>query len=332
MRTTLKDIAQDTGLSISTVSRALNRIGGISHESVIKVQESAYRLKYPIDDEHKLPEIHSTAQIALVTNFKPGEFYSSFYNGFLKAASHRNLHIALLNVNEKDGSLLSFIRLIKKSFDAAVLFLPGLSKSDYQSLITDAGGFPMISAAPLATPVMDTIAFDNYSGGYLIAKHFHDRGYRKIGFIQGPTSKVETHLRKNGFLDYCDHHDLQLVWNFSTDYDISSGREAYTDFKNSDNKPEAIFAGNDSLAIGFIHAAIKDGCSVPGDVAIAGYDNIPMSEYQNPSLTTIDTPFTELGKHVLDSLSRVLSEPLNDFHHSGSTRLIPVRLVERESS
>lgn len=333
MKITLKDIAIDTGLSISTVSRALAKSGKISPENVKRVFESAQRLNYPIVNNLAPFELRNSVYIALVTTFHPGEFYASFFNGFVKAAAGSNIHFGLFNVCTNKDCGFRFIESIKKNnFDAAVLFLPGLSKEDYTEILELVGDFPMISAAPIATPVMDSIVFDNYSGGHLIGKHFHERGFKKIGIIQGPSSELETHLRKNGLIDYCEQNGLELVMKYRSDYDISSGKGAYEHFKNLPDKPEAIFACNDALAIGFMHSATRDGVSIPADVAIAGYDDIPMCEYQNPTLTSIHAPYDILGKNILDHLINQLNDREHDVSHSGSTKLIPVSLVEREST
>jgi DNA-binding LacI/PurR family transcriptional regulator len=333
MKITLKDIAKDTGLSISTVSRALTNSKKISRQNIKKVFESAHRLNYPFHYGSAPIDLRDSIYIALVTVFHPGEFYASFFNGFAKASQGTNIHLGLFNICEKNDCGYRFIESVKKKhFDAAVLFVPRFTKSNYQELLSRVDDFPMVSAAPLATPVMDTISFDNYSGGHLVAKHFHEKGYRKIGIIQGPSAEVETHLRKNGMVDYCEQNGLEIIWTFKTDYDISSGKRAYQDFKQLKNKPEAIFAGNDALAIGFIHSAAKDGLKAPDDFAISGYDNTPMCEYLNSPLTSVETPFEQLGKSIIELITEQLSQPDKNIRHSGSTKLIPVRLIERNST
>lgn len=333
MKITLRTIAEDTGLSISTVSRALSQNGKISRKNVKKVFESAQRLNYPIYQHAAAARFRSNFYIAVVTHCHPGEFYASFFDGFSQAAADSNAHFAMFNVSDKKSSILRFLDSIRRNhFDAAVIFLPGLSKSDYLDILDLVGDFPIVSTAPLATPVMDTIVFDNYTGGHLVAKHFQERGYRKIGSIQGPSSEVETHLRKNGLTDYCEQNGLEIVWSYKSDYDITSGKKAYEEYKRLAKKPDAIFAGNDALALGFMHSALRDGLSIPGDVAIAGYDDIPSCQYQTPTLTSVRTPYTDLGHNVMDLLLKQLSQPDTFARHSGSSKLVPVTLIKRESS
>lgn len=333
MKITLKDIAKDTGLSISTVSRVLNRSGKISSKNVQKVFDSAQRLNYPLQFNSSHKVLRDEIFIAVVTHVYPGDFYSSFFNGFTKAGEGTKVHFGLFNFCHAKDDGFKFVKSLQKNqFDAAVLFIPRLTKSDYQDLLKHSGNFPMVSAAPLATPVMDTVSFDNYSGGHLVAKHFHEKGYRKIGVIQGPSTEIETYLRKNGLVDYCEQAGLEIVWNHKTDYNISSGTKACEDFLSLDEKPDAIFASNDALALGFMHTAKKEGLKIPDDVAIAGYDDIMICEYQNPTLTSVHTPFFELGKSVLELITNQLNEKSNTIKHSGITKLIPVNLIERLST
>lgn len=332
-RVTLKDIADDTGLSISTVSRVLSNKGKISRKSVRKVFESAQRLNYPIFYTQAPTELRSSLSIALVTNFHPGEFHASFYNGFLEAAKGSGTWLALFHVERDRDKTIDLINSIKrKHFDAVVLYLPGFKKADYIELQNLNDAFPVVSAAPIATPAIDTVVFDNYSGGYLVAKYFHEQGFRKLGVIQGPSDELETHLRKNGFNDYCEQHGLEIVWKHKTDYELSSGKHAFKEFLSLSNKPEAIFFGNDALAIGFVNSAARHGLHIPADIAIAGYDNIPACEYVIPSITSVNTPHNQLGESIINLLKAKLKDPNSAKKTPISTTLVPVNLIERESS
>ncbi len=333
MKVTLKDIADDTGLSVSTVSRALARKGKISPKNEKKVFESAHRLNYPLNNIDTPINLRDNIYVALIVDSNPGEFYASLFDGFDLASKHTNFNFGLFNIANKKISALDFITSIHHNqFDAAVVFLPSFSADDYKQLIAKVGDkFPMISAAPLTTPVMDTVSFDNYRGGHLVAKHFHEKGYKKIGIIQGPSSKVEAQLRKNGLVDYCERNDLNFMWNFQTNYDPAGGQAAYDHFKSSAEKPEAIFASNDAMGIGFMQHAIRDGLSIPEDIAVASYDDLPICTYHHPTITSVHTEFESLGKNIIEMLTERFQNE-NSQPHTGYTKLVPVSLNVRESS
>lgn len=179
---------------------------------------------------------------------------------------------------------------------------------------------------------MDTVTFDNYRGGHLVASHFEELGRRKLGIIQGPANKSEAMLRKNGYIDYINLTDcLDLVWEFNGDYSFEMGKEAYEQYKQSSNKPDAIFCSNDSMAIGFVHNAIRDGLHIPDDLAIAGYDDLPICDLYTPTITSVHTPYELLGKKALELILDRLQQK-NDERHTGYTSLVPVSISVREST
>lgn len=333
-KVTLKDIAVDTDLSISTVSRALARIGKISDKNEKRIFDSAQRLGYPIKHFNTPLELRKNIFIALITSFQTGEFYSSLFDGFNVATKDTNANIALINVSDEPFSEVDLVHQLQQAkFDAAVVFLPHFNQTDYTQLIekTDPN-FPIISVAHITSPVMDTITFDNYGGGYSVGNHFLNKGYKKLGIINGPSNKSEAMLRKNGFLDFIDsREELSLVWQYDGDYDPKAGNDAYIHYKNAKIKPEAIFCSNDSMAVGLMHAALRDGKKIPNDFAVVGYDDLPICQYHTPTITSIHTPYEVLGKKSIEYLLNRLKHT-NKVEHGGFTSLIPVSLKVREST
>lgn len=334
-KVTLKDIAEDTGFSISTVSRALARSGKISAENEKIIFESAERLGYSIKKLDTPLNLRKNILIALITRFHIGEFYSSFYHGFDMATKDTNTNIALVNVSNATVDEVTLIDdLGKSNFDAAIIFLPDFDQDDYKQLIDHTNPkFPIISVAPMVSPVMDTITFDTYRGGHLVADHFYRQGFKKLGIIHGPLNKSEAMLRRNGFIDFIEsNNELDLMWEYDGDFENRSGHEAFQHYKSSPEKPEAIFCGNDSMAVGFMQSALHDGVNIPGDVAIAGYDDLPVCEYNSPSITSVHTSFEMLGKKAIDYLLERLRGSASENKHAGYVSLVPVSLSVRESS
>lgn len=333
-KVTLKDIAKDSGLSVSTVSRALARSGKISSENEKKVFESAHRLNYPLTVTDTPWELRKNINIALVTFLYTGEFFSSLFHGFDIAARDTNAQIRLLSVsNAKQNAIEIIANLEKSNFDAAVVFLPDYKEKDYHNLLEAVpDSFPLFSAAPIVNPVIDTVTFDHYRGGFIVANHFKERGFRNVGIIQGPASKSEALLRKNGFMDFTAESDqLGCVWEYKADYSLESGIQAYRAYRAASEKPEAIFCSNDDVAIGFMHSAVRDGLRIPDDVAIAGFDDLPKCQYYTPTITSVNTPYDLLGKKVIELVQeRIKGE--SSALHTGYTSLVPVSLSVREST
>ena len=333
-KVTLKDIALDSGLSISTVSRVLSGSAGTNKAKAKKVLESASRLNYPIQAHIRPIEFRSSIDVALVVKHYTGEFFASLFEGFDQATLNSKLRVNLVSVSHTSSSPDQLAAYLSQSqFDAAIIFLPDYKPADYEAIMHSLpADFPIVSVAPIANPVMDTITFDNYRGGYLVASHFEELGHRKLGIIQGPVNKSEAMLRKNGFMDYIQQSDaMSLVWEFSGDYSFELGREAYRHFAQASEKPDAIFCSNDSTAIGFVHSAIRDGVHIPDELAIAGYDDLPICNLYTPSITSVHTPYEVLGKKTLELILERLRKD-DGSKHTGYTSLVPVKLSIREST
>lgn len=330
MKVTLSDIAKETGFSISTISRTLRGNGKVSKENERTVLEAAQRLNYPVSKILRYQKSRKDLFIAIVTQFHTGEFYTSFFNGFLSSANKRNINIGLLSLSDQIDTFINKLNL--KGYSAAVLFAPGLQTDDYIKILKNTPiDFPVISCSNNAQPVIDTITFDAYRGASLVAEHFKQQGYETVGMIEGPgETQPEARFRKNGFVDYISHHkNIDFIWSYPGNYKLCSGISAFEEFEKLKNKPRAIFAANDETAIGFMETAIAAGYKFPNDIAIAGFDNLPMCSFHYPSLTSVVTDYTQLADLAF---SKVMERLNSHKSHQGVVNLLPVKLVVRHSS
>ena len=327
MRVTLKHIANDTGLSIATVSRALSRETRNHSTSEEVIYASARKLGYPLFiNSHENKQL----SIALVMKLFEGEFYSSLINGFYEASENSDSKIVFSNVAKQNNNLVDDIINISKKHSGICLFLPSMTNKDYLKIKEEVGQYPIISLLPSKNPKIDTVCFDSYRGGYMLAKHFEEQGYKKFGYISGPSKRADALFRKNGFLDHINESDnLELVWSFEGDFRTSSGKAAFAEYKNTGLKDIAIFGGNDYSCFGFMKAALESGYKIPDDFIIAGYDNLSFCEIFTPELTSIATDFHELGKKSIRIIENMIADDSESF---GNISMIPVRIKIRNST
>ena len=332
MKVTLKDIARETGYSISTISRVLSNVGKISPKARSEIIQAAKRLNYPVSRiaGHDLPKKHQN--IALVTDFHEGEFYASYYYGIDRAAAEENVRIALLNVAEPRKNIKKFMSdlIAEKYFDGAIIFIPELIRQDYEDLMRIIPDhFHVVSNAMIENPLLATITFDGYSGGHQAARLFNDAGYQKVGVVKGPARKAESRFRYNGFNDFvASVPEMNLIWECDGNFEFNSGVQSFYDLVESGNKPEAIFICNDLMASAFIDTAVANNVRIPDDIAILGYDDLPMCRNNNPTISSVRTDFKQLGTASIRSLKN--RHPKEGQQH-GVLSLIPVSIVERES-
>lgn len=332
MKVTLKDISDNTGFSVSTISRAIRNKGRISDKNRKKILSSARKLGYPIPEKQSKISDTDKLNFALITLFRTGEFYASFYVGFANAANHKGIRISLFNVAADAHSIDELLKDLKTlGYAGAVLFIPELKDLQYAEILENKSkDFPIISCSQIDNSVLDTVTFDAYQGAVLVAKHFYDQGYRTFGIIEGPYETPEARFRTNGFTDYLKSvSDADKIWEFRGDYTHESGILAFDDFINQSKKPRAIFGANDAMVLGFIESLRKTDYQIPADVAIAGYDNLPICDYHYPKITSVKTDYTLLAENTIDNLLTRLGKPDK---HQGIVSLVPVSLEVRESS
>ncbi len=298
------------------------------------VIEAAQELNYHINTRllNTVYNFKKTYHVALISQIHVGEFYASFFNGLDQASKKSNIILGLYNIEEEVDVVIDLLKsLSNDNLDAAVLFLPSLKEHDYYKIIEDTpSDFFLISAASLFHPVLDTVTFDSYRGGYLAAKHYEEQGYVDLGFISGPTFRQEALLRKGGYTDYINHRsDMKLIWQYEGDYTYDCGKAAFHDMKKSGLHPRAVFASNDYSALGFIEEALKDGVDIPGDIAVCGFDNLPICEIVQPKLTTIGTNFVDLGHTIFNVIKEKMEKREG---HRGVSSIVPVEIIVRDST
>ncbi len=334
MKVTLKDIAEKTGYSLSTISRALRGSEKISDSAKQEIIGTARQLGYPLPGPHRTDGASSGTLnvLVIVTTEHIDLFYATFYDGFNLAARNQEIQLFLLRVQRSKERLYEVMdQLGYRNYDGIVLFTPELKQNDYELLKEEIPeNYPIVSNGLIENPVFDTITFDSYRGGHLVAEHFEKQGAKEVGIIRGPFDKVEARYRNNGFCDFIEQSDsLNLIWNYEGDFTYDAGVQAFHEYHQLSRKPEAVFVSNDTMCYGFMLTAQRNGYQVPGDVALVGYDDLPLSSQIYPAITSVHTDFMELGSASLDILMDLIENPRPP---KGMLSLVPLRLKVRDSS
>ena len=324
---TLKHISDDTGLSIATVSRTLNRKRRRYSANEEKIYASARKLGYPFFTN---AGENGKVSIALVMKLFEGEFYSSLINGFYEASGNTDSEIVFSYVEKQNDNPVDDIISLSKKYSGICLFLPSMTDNHYLKIKEKVGRYPIISLLPSKNPKIDTVCFDSYRGGYMMAKHFEEQGYKKFGYISGPIRRADALFRKNGFLNHVhESNGLELVWSYEGDFSTNAGISAFAEFKKTGLKDIAVFGGNDYSCFGFMKAALESGYKIPDDFIIGGYDNLSFCENFTPELTSVVTDFHELGKKAIRTIENLVTDNMDTV---GQISMIPVRIKIRNSS
>jgi DNA-binding LacI/PurR family transcriptional regulator len=327
MKVKLDHIAAKTGYSISTVSRVLSGKAVGRSASVEKIlfaaRELGYRTNRPAYQLENLP-----LEIALVTQHDAEEFYSCLYESFDRMCSLSNIHLTIHSIKHSTN-LINQLRLISMSSDGIVLMAPTLDNDQYKIINENINSFPIISIAPVDENMITTITFDSYRGGRLAAKLLCESGHQRFGIITGPLIKWEANLRRNGYIDYLNKEGFHIQWEHHGDYSFRSGEKAFNSIEKQD-KSLGIFSSNDQMALGFMHSALENGYTIPGDFGMVGYDNMPYSKVFYPKLSTVNTNLDDLAESALDYLKYRIKNK-NVKKRKPTTTLLPVNIVKRKT-
>lgn len=332
MEVTLSDIAEETGFSISTISRALRGIEKVRPDNRRLIIKTAKELGYPLRNNGISRFERKHSQSALIVGLHVGEYFASLFNGFIQASQEKNLTVGMYNVTPQVNEVCRLIKqLYNSGCSSAALLIADLHREDYQKIMEKApADFALVSCSNIMHPVLDTVTFDAYQGASLVADHFAERGYKAVGFIEGPTDKPEARYRKNGFVDTIGHTSgIEMIWSFPGNYSIESGIQAFERFKKLEQKPRAIFAADDATALGFMESARSSGYRFPEDIGLAGFDNLPACNYHFPTLTSVNTDYTSLANATISRLRERLIDPETK---QGMVSMVPVGLAIRQSS
>ena len=327
MRITLKQVADDTGLSIATVSRALRRNKRKYSSNENRIYEAAKRLGYPFIEKQ---EESQKIVIAILTDVHQNEFYSALFKGFTDASKCLECEIVFINLPKDVLDISQYIAELSKIYSGICIFLPNLEKIEYKRIKYAVGTYPLVSLNVIKNSSIDTVSFDSYGGGYMIAKHFEEQGFKDFGIISGPKRAVDATFRKNGFIDQiAEKNDYSLSWEFRGDFSIKSGKEAFKDYSEKVNNRLAIFGCNDNMCFGFMKAAFEFGLKIPDDFIIAGFDNLSFCEVFTPELTSIAVDFNNVALKAIRTIENMKDDSSEIIQNLS---MVPVKIVIRAST
>ena len=175
-----------------------------------------------------------------------------------------------------------------------------------------------------------SISIDSFAGARTMVAHLVDRGFKRIAHIAGPEGNTDADERRRGFQEAVrdllgDRDPLVLPGDFSEELGFAAGRAIAADSRGVD----AVFAGNDVMAVGCQTALAEAGLSVPGDIAVAGFDDVPIARYVTPALTTMRVHIADLGTQALEMLVDTIAD---EDGRSPSARMLTPELVVRQST
>jgi LacI family transcriptional regulator, galactose operon repressor len=324
MAVTLADVAARAGVSSATVSRVLNGNYPVAGSTRERVQRAVEELDYVVNGQARALAAATSDLIGVLVNDVADPFFgllASALQGEIGAGAAEpgggGKLAVVCNTGGSPEAELTYLTLLERQRAAGVVLTGGAVESEEHTAAVTARlarlaasgtrivlcGRPPLEL-PEGTPPVTTVAFDNRGGARRLTEHLLSLGHRRIGCVTGPVERSTTRHRLEGHRAALAAHGMgpgtaageqALRLTVHGGYDRASGYDAALELLRRDAGITAIVAANDTVALG-VCAALRDrGLDVPGDVSVAGFDDLPFSVDASPALTTVRIPLQEAG-------------------------------------
>ena len=326
---TILDVARESGVSFSTVSRVLNGYEFVKESTRTRVLEAAEKLGYVANlQARSLAGGHSRIIGLLVPGLDNG-YIGEVVRGIDEELARASYDLMLYTTHRQRGKEAYYVKAITNGLvDGLLLIVPEIPATYLDALPTREYPCVLIdqSDAGLGKSSVDST---NWQGAYDATQYLIKLGHRRIGFITGLMDLMSAVDRLEGYraalADYRIAYDETLV--VEGDFYMNAGYQAAKQLLNLDPRPTAIFASNDLSAFGAMEAVREHGLSIPQDISILGFDDIPQASLTYPKLTTVRQPLAQMGRVAVKLLMEQIENPDRTPHRV----TLGTELIERDS-
>jgi len=309
---TLEDVARQAGVSVSTVSRTINRPDMVNANTRTRVKAAIDDLEYrPNRVARRLRRLDGRAHmLGLLIPDIQNPFYSDIVRGVEDVAYARDAAVILCNTDETSDREQFYVDVLKaESADGVIL--PPIARSD-DSFDVDSIGMPLVFFdRRISDGSVDTVVVDNERGARDAVDHLIGLGHRRIGFINGPATIATSAERLAGYRRALKKHgidaDPDLIRRGRPTRD--AGKTLTDELLRLDRPPSALFAANNQLALGVMESIHMHKLHVPDDVAVATFDDAPWAKLLDPPLTAVRQPSYEMGRRAAELLFDRIASP-----------------------
>lgn len=305
----IKDIAKECNVSIAAVSRALNNSKGISEETRNSILRVCEEMGYRPNSAARSLILNKTHMIGLIIPDITNPYYAFISKGVSAYLEKRGYGLVLCNSDRNKNNEAMYCNfLAEKRVDGVILIPIRSNRQDYR--IFEQYAIPLVLVDNCVNDWnVSFVANDNYGGTRKVIQHMLDQGFRRIGAILGDPDSSASNDRLRGYLDVMVENEIavdeRILYNSKATFDdgIRYARELIT------RKVDAIFAINDTVAIGVIKYCYENNIFIPNDLGLAGYDNIEQAAMLPVALTTVNQQKFSIGEKAAEILINEICQP-----------------------
>lgn len=324
-KVTIKDVAREANVSISTVSNALNDVDVLHPDTKAHILEVAKRLNYIPNLHGKRLKTRITKTIGMFLSSIKGPYYGTLVDSIADACDQNQYDLNVF-IAKSENAIMN--NILGRQVDGAIILTEHVTDKNIN--LIKQGNIPLVflDREKVDTKISSVI-FSSYKGGRIVAQHLIDLGFQKIGYIHGVREQYDDQERFRGFKETLEAEGIPFKQKYLLDgsFEEEVAYQAVIDHIESGNElPEAFFAANDLSAIGCIKALQSKGFQVPQDITVVGFDDIEISEYFHGGLTTVRNPIKKQGVLAVERLIAIING-----EEKGSLQTLDGELIIRNS-
>jgi LacI family transcriptional regulator, galactose operon repressor len=327
--TTIRDVARAAHLSPTAVSRYLNRTMILPAQSATRIEEAIRKLDYQPNGLARNLSLGSSRTIGLVIPEISNPFFASLATAVEEVAFQAGYGVLLCNTHNSPDRELSYLRLLStRQIDGIVYLTSHADNPDLLAMMARDERIVLVDEDVAGVPA-PRVFCENRVGGHIATKHLLEHGHERIAFIGGPKKLLSSRERHAGFenaLRECKMKSRSRFVRFGS-YTAAFGKEVAMEMLTRSERPTAFFAASDYVALGVLNAAKSLGISVPNDLSLVGFDDMPFAELLSPPLTTVRQPIQALGEAGARLLIQLIKGEIDQL----PLLQLPVELISRSS-
>ena len=307
---TIKDVAEAAGVSVATVSRVLNQEKVVAPETAKKVKNAIRVLDYSPNMLGNSLRKSCTKNVLVLLPTLSNQFFSKVLRGIEEVAKQDKYNVMICVTESERAAENKYLSLLKTRQTDGVIFLS--STLPGKELTKLARKYPVVQCCEyIAGADTSYVAIDNEKAGYDAVNTLIRMGYRKIAFVGASVNSVSSEDRKKGYIRALKEAGLPLQEEYilSDSYSFKSGKRSAAKLIALSERPTAVFAVADSIALGLMRGFSEQGCRIPEDIAVIGFDDIAVASFVTPTLSTVSQPQIELGQNAMRLLLNKIRNP-----------------------
>lgn len=326
----IAEIARKANVSTATVSRTLNQSGPVKAATARKVWRAVTALNYYPNSHARALVSGRSRLLGLIVSDITNPFFPELIRAFEGLASQQQYDLLLTSTDYETARMTACLRrMLERKVDGVAMMTSEMDLGLIKEL--SRRGVPIVFMdVGQVGPRMSHVAIDYGNGVKQAVSHLVSLGHKQIAFISGPLDLHSARTRRQAFLEGMRHHRLKPEQRLIREgtHTAEGGEKAMAALLRLTKRPTAIVASNDWTAIGALHAIHAAGLTVPGDISLVGFDDIPLVSFTNPALTTVRMSAADVGATAFNALFGLIGGQRLE----GDVYQVPTRLVVRDST